>query len=146
MAYWACGLERRRAGFGLIGLVIAATVAGAGVAVATAVLGGADSGVTGQIVCAVVLERDIGCSSAHARVVVRERASNRRVAMVKANHLGRFRIALEPGDYVIELGPPATRSPWRPGQIPVSVAPHGFTHIVIGAVPRPGPGLLRPLR
>jgi hypothetical protein len=138
--------NRRRAGFGLMGLLIGATAAGAGVAVATSAFGGADSGVTGQVVCAVVLERDIGCSAAHARVVVRERSSNRRVATVKLGRMGHFRVALEPGDYVIELETPAKLSPWRPGQISVTVAPHRFTHTMVGMVPRQGPGLLRPLR
>jgi hypothetical protein len=136
---------KRRVALGLIGLVVGATAAGAGVAIATSAFDGVDSGVTGQVVCAVVLERDVGCSSVQARVVVRERSSNRRVATVKLGRMGHFRVAVEPGDYLVDLQPTSGVPPGRPG-VSVRVIPHRYTHIVLGTVPRPGPGLLRPPR
>jgi hypothetical protein len=114
----------RRVGLVLAASLIAVTAVGAGIAVATAGKGGLDSGIAGRVLCPVVLERDAGCSQ--IRIVVRERSSQRRVATVKPDRLARFRVALEPGAYLLELQSLSGTAPRRTTPVAVRVSPHRF--------------------
>ena len=125
---------------GLAGFVVAVAATGAGIAVATSGEK-ADSGVAGRVLCPVVLERGTDCSQ--IRVTVRERSSHRRVATVKANRLGRFRVALEPGDYLLELQPPTGTPRGRATRIEVRVTAHAFVHTTIATSPTTRPASAR---
>jgi hypothetical protein len=125
-------------GLGLTAGAIAVAAAGVGIAVAAAG-DDIDSGIVGRVLCPVVLERSPGCSD--LRVVVRERSSNRRVAAVKPNRLGRFTVALEPGVYLIEVQP----RPARAAPTAVRVLPHRFAHPVLAAWPTARPADARQL-
>lgn len=123
-----------------LGLTAAIAVAAAGVGIAVAAAGeDIDSGIVGRVLCPVVLERSPGCSD--LMVVVRERSSNRRLATVKPNRLGRFTVALEPGVYLIEVQP----RPARAAPTAVRVLPHRFAHPVLAAWPTARPADARQL-
>lgn len=130
-------VARPLVGLGLAAGVIAVAAAGVRIAVATSGHDDVDSGIVGRVLCPVVLERDPGCPD--LRVVVREHFSHRRVATVKPNRLGRFKVALEPGDYLIQLQPrPAHAAPNA-----VRVPPHGFARPVLAAWPTTRPANAR---
>jgi hypothetical protein len=123
-------VARPRLAVGLAACVVAAAAAGAGIAVATA-SDDRDSGILGRVLCPVVLDRDIGCSQ--IKVIVRERSSDRRAATVKPNRFGGFKVALEPGEYLIELETAAGTPPGHRERIAVRVPPHGFVRRVLAA-------------
>jgi hypothetical protein len=124
-------VARPRLAIGLAASVVAAAAAGASIAVATAGDNDRDSGIVGRVLCPVVLERDIGCSQ--IKVIVRERSSDRRAATVKPNRFGRFKVALEPGEYLIELETAAGTPSGHRERISVRVPPHGFVRRVLAA-------------
>jgi hypothetical protein len=129
-------VARPRLAMGLAAFVVAAAAAGAGIAVATAT-DDRDSGIVGHVLCPVVLERDMGCSQ--IKLVVRERLSDRRVATVKPNRFGRFNVALEPGEYLVELETAAGTPPGRGERISVRVPPHRFVRRLLAAPFATGP-------
>lgn len=124
---------RPRVGLGLAASAVAVAAAGVGIAVATVGDDGIDSGIVGRLLCPVVLERDTACSE--TRIVVRERWSHRRVTTAKPNRLGRFRVPLEPGDYLIELRPPSRAEGSRRPSSTVRVPPHRFVPALIAGWP-----------
>jgi len=79
----------------------------------------------------VVLDRDKGCSQ--IKVIVRKRSSGRRVATVKPNRFGWFRVALEPGEYLVELETAAGTPPAREQEVRVRVRPHRFVRRLLAA-------------
>jgi hypothetical protein len=117
-------VARPHLAIGLAACVGAAAAAGAGIAIATAADDDGDAGIVGRALCPVVLDRDNGCSQ--IKVIVRKRSSGRRVATVKPNRFGRFRVALEPGEYLVELEKAAGTPPAREQEIRVRVRPHRF--------------------
>lgn len=129
-------MARPRLTIGLAALVVAAAAAAAGIAVATA-SDDRDSGIVGHVLCPVVIERDMGCSQ--IKLIVRERSSDRRVATVKPNRFGRFKVALEPGEYLVELQTAAGTPSGRGERISVRVPPHRFVRRLLAARFATGP-------
>lgn len=124
-------LVRPRVGLGLAAVAVAGAV-GAVVAAATAD-DDVDSGIAGRLLCPVVLERETAC--AQHRIVVRDRSSRRRVVTVKPDRMGRFRVALRPAAYLVEVRAPAGG---RPARMAVRVSPHRFVRLLLAAGPTVG--------
>jgi hypothetical protein len=118
---------------GLAVFVVAMAATGAGIAVATSRSRDVDSGIAGRVLCPVVLEGGADCSQ--IRVSVRERFSDRRVATVKPSRFGRFRVALAPGAYLLELQRLQAAPAGRTTRIDVRVPPHAFVRTTIAASP-----------
>jgi hypothetical protein len=89
------------------------------------------------VLCPRVLERAMSCS--HIKVIVRERSSDRRVATVKPNRFGLFKVALDPGEYVIELQTSAGTPQGRAERISVEVRPHRFVRRLLATRLATGP-------
>jgi hypothetical protein len=132
-------VARPRLAIGLAAFVVAAASAGAGIAVATTADDKHDAGIVGRILCPVVLDRDRGCSQ--IKVVVRERSSHRRVATVKPSRFGRFRVALEPGTYLVELETAGGTSAGGRETMSVRVPPHRFVRRLLAARFATGPAV-----
>ncbi len=53
------------------------------------------------------------------------------VTTVKSGEDGRFRVVLEPGEYVLEPVGPSPGSPPTARHVPVTVKPHAFTQVTV---------------
>ena len=94
-----------------------------------------DSGVRGVVLprspCPVILERD-RCGDQPRRVSIVIRRAHRRewVATIRTDARGRFRKALEPGTYVLQLQRAPQSGPARTVAKRVVVPPHRFVAVI----------------
>jgi hypothetical protein len=112
----------------------AVSIAAAVVGVAMADEPSGDSGIRGRVVaCGIVHEkescaRDVGAT----KVLVRRAADARLTATARVDAQGRFRVALRPGGYLVEVASaPTAARPSRVVRLPVAVRRGAWTSVTL---------------